>query len=251
MGALRIAVIVPVHNESVFLRPLIRHYEPEADAVFVLDNESDDGSTEGLSKDHPKVVVSSHPTGGEFSTQWKTDALHGKKAECAGKYDYVLIVDADEFVVPKQGTIRDTIERTERQDLYSTDGWNIFQYPWDAPYDPARPILSQRKCGLPNAWYSKPIIVRPEFDAQYSYGCHYILNHQDPKLKDPALAHFWLFHLKFFDDRHYLERLKRIQKRSANDAYRLFRGISEDQFVAQLEYERSAGKAVGIVPEHL
>lgn len=246
MSRLRIAVIVPVHNEAVFLPQLIRHYEPEVDTIFVLDNDSDDGSTDGLSARHPKVVVSRHPTGGRFMMQWKTDLLEAKKRECTGGYDYVVVVDADEFVVPKQGTIRDTIEATGRRDLYGTEGWNLFQYPGDAPYDAGLPMLRQRRRGAANSQYSKPIIVRPELDTRYCYGGHYIVNRQDPR--PPGAVSFWLFHLKFFDSLHWLDRILRIQRRSG-DADKSFRRLTEKDFIAQYEYERDASRATRIVPD--
>lgn len=250
---LKLAAAVSVYNEKDFLEQFIRHYEPEVDTIFVLDNESIDGSTEGLSARHPKVVVSIYSTGGLYDDRYKHRMLVKKKLECDGEYDYVLLLDADEFVVPRNGgSIRQTIEATGRQDVYGTDGWNIYNYPGEPPYDPNLPVLSQRKQGVPNAHYSKPIIVRPGYPADYVLGCHWIDNNQDPRLKDPDLVHFWLFHLRGFDDQIFYRRsFERINRMKEPWPGHYYWNATQQNLKDRITYEKTATTVRKIVPAYL
>src|SRR3990172_7964315 len=158
---LKLAVITSVYNESDLLYQFLRHYTDQVDTIFVLDNESTDGST-SMCHNFPNVELSSYATGGKFDDKKKHATVLEKGKACAGSYDYVIYIDSDEFIVPKNSlSIRDTIECSGKKDIYGTEGWNIYEYPDDKPYDPTQPVLSQRQRGVPNEWYSKPCIVRP------------------------------------------------------------------------------------------
>src|SRR3990172_3508243 len=139
---LKLAVITSVYNESDFLYQFLRHYTDQADTIFVLDNESTDGST-SMCHNFPNVELSTYATGGKFDDKKKHQTVLEKGKACAGSYDYLIYIDSDEFIVPKQGSsIRETIEKSGRQGIYGTDGLNIYEYPGDKPYDPTRSILS-------------------------------------------------------------------------------------------------------------
>ena len=250
---LKLAAIACVYNEKDFVEQLVRHYEPEVDAIFLLDNESTDGSTVGISERHPKVVVSTYATGGAYDDPVKHRTLVNKKLECDGKFDYVLLVDADEFVRSKNNEpIKETIKRTGFQDVYGTDGWNIYTYPGDPVYDPTKPILSQRKRGVPNAHYSKPIIVRPGYPADYILGCHWIENNQDPALKDPERVHFWMYHLRGFDDEIFIRRsFERIPRMTKPYPGHYYWNVTEQNLRDRIAYERNYTTPKQVVPDNL
>lgn len=248
---LKLATILSVYNEKDFLEQFISHYDSQVDTMFVIDNESTDGSTKGLASRHPKVVLSSYATGGHYDDTCKHQMLLDKKAECVGQYDYVILLDADEFIHPKKGrSIKETIERTGRRDVYGTDGWNLYTYPGDPIYDPSRPILNQRRRGVPNAHYSKPVIVRPELDAKYVLGCHWIDNIQDPSLKDPDRVEFWLYHLRGFDDEIFIRRsFERISRMVVPWPGHYYWNVSEDDLRKRILYEKTATTIRTVVPE--
>lgn len=171
---MKIATITAVYNEEDLLPQFLRHYDGQGvDRFFILDNESNDRSVEIASK-HPKVELSSFVTPGVGFDGPKHHALMRKMLECAGNYDLVLLVDADEFIVSrKPGTIRSTIEALPlRYDLYASEGYSMIQVKDDLPYDPAVPLTTQQKCGYWDRLYSKPAIVNPAAYAVFSMGIH-------------------------------------------------------------------------------
>src|SRR3990172_711485 len=249
---LKLAVITSVYNESDFLYQFLRHYTDQVDTIFVLDNESTDGST-SMCHNFPNVELSSYATGGKFDDKKKHATVLEKGKACAGSYDYVIYVDSDEFIVSKNGlSIRETIECSGKKDIYGTEGWNIYEYPDDKPYDPTQPVLSQRQRGVPNEWYSKPCIVRPEFKADYCLGFHYLNTGSNVALKDPEKVLFWLFHLRGFCEEIFIRRsLNRSTRMVAPWPGHYYWGATEEDFRKKFAYERTATTVRKVVPDGL
>lgn len=171
---MKIATITAVYNEEDLLPQFLRHYDREGiDKIFILDNESTDKSVEIASK-HPKVEMSAFVTPSVGFDGPKHHALMKKMLECAGHYDLVILVDADEFVVStKNGTIKATLESLPlRYDLYMTEGYSMVQGPQEPPYNPDVPLLAQRKCGFFDRLYSKPAIANPAVYPVFAMGIH-------------------------------------------------------------------------------
>jgi hypothetical protein len=261
-SSLKLAAIVAVYNEDDFLSQFLMHYSPECDAIFVLDNESTpvpasdivgEFALDGLVS-HPPIIVEKFSTGGKFDTARKQTELMRKKSEAIGKFDYVMVLDCDEFIVPKAGgRIKDHLGK---ENIYATHGINIYSYPGDPPYDPLVPLTQQRKRGVENYHYSKPVIVRPEHSVTYSPGCHYIMSPTDnPQVLPPDQAPFWLLHYRGFDEEVYvrrsMERAKRIDVHNPVDggwAGGYYWGGDEGSFRCKYQYERDAGRILQVLP---
>jgi glycosyltransferase involved in cell wall biosynthesis len=207
MTGLRLAVISPMYNEEVLVGQFLNHYAPQVDTVFLMDNESTDSSVK-IALQYPNVQVSTFRSGGQYNDSALTAAKLGKKRECVGLYDYVLLVDIDEFVVPKQGgTIRHTMEGMKQAEIYGTHGYNMFKRPEEPRYDPDCPLLIQRHWGIESiAHYSKPIIIRPESTATYCNGFHDVIDRNNALLKTPEHARFYLLHFIGVDEDLFVER---------------------------------------------
>jgi hypothetical protein len=258
-SALRLAAITAVYNENDFLDQFLMHYHHEVDEIFVLDNESFPIPAEEIvaayTLDHlgatPKIDVRFFSTNGKFDTARKQAELMKVKKECAGKFDYVMILDTDEFVVPKAGgSIKDHLKGA---DVYATQGWNMYCYPGDLPYNPLVPLKEQRKRGVENRHYAKPIIVKPEFRVEYSPGCHYIFGMDQVSPPDQAI--FNLLHYRGYDEdvyvRRSIERAKRIDVHNPVDGPSVggyYWGGDEGTFRAKYQYERDAGQVTQVVP---
>jgi glycosyltransferase involved in cell wall biosynthesis len=170
----KLATITAVYNEEDLLPQFLRHYDGQGvDRCFILDNESTDRSVEIASK-HPKVELSAFVTPGIGFDGPKHHAIMKKMLECQGHYDLVILVDADELIVPaKPGTIRSAIESLPLQyDLYTTEGYSMMQTKDDADYNPDVPLPLQQKNGFFDRLYSKPAIVNPVAQAVFSMGIH-------------------------------------------------------------------------------
>lgn len=262
MGSSSLAAITAVYNEADFLPQFLAHYGQECDHLFVLDNESDppastmvDEAVMDCMGGCSKIEVEIFKTGGKFDTRKKQQALLEKKRQCVGKFDYVLILDCDEFVVAKDG--RPIKESLGDRPIYGTHGINMYGYPDDPPYNPGLPLFHQRRRGIENRHYSKPIIVRPEYPVTYSQGCHYVVGEQYPQVCPPEAALFYLLHYRGFDEeifvRRSMERPKRIEVWNPVDGAGVggyYWGGDPESFRAKYRYERDAGQPF-ILPSHV
>ncbi|HVS38638.1 MAG TPA: glycosyltransferase [Gemmataceae bacterium] len=247
VAALRVAVISTVHNEEVLIVPFLEHYLGlGADAVILLANDCTDRTLEFAAR-YPAVSVEGLDSGGELDCAVRRDALDARRCSLAGRFDWVLLVDADEFLVPKQGGLKETLRRYADRKVLGSEGWTVVQRPDDPSYDPAAPLLPQRRWGKPDPAYGKPIIVRPEAACRPVVGLHY-LEGAEPR---PPDVPFFLLHLSHFDEAVFLKRrlqmtarqgLHNIQSgysiqhtaRTEADLRREWRAVQEDPGLAPL-----------------
>jgi len=244
---MKLAAIAATYNEPDFLSQFVDYYEKQVDAIYLIDNDSTDDSVEIVSS-NPKVVVSSYHTSG-FDGYAKQQELHKKMAECIGRYDYVLVLDVDEFVVPKEGgTIREALERLPGHPIYGTTGYNMYTFPGDPPFRKSQPFFEQRKRGIQNDHYSKPIVVKPDCGVIYQLGCHYV-----PNRPPPTLSPFNLLHYKAVDDEVYLKRSLRwaarvkFEKGTYGGGGGYYYNCTADDFRKKLAYEKSSGRVVQVI----
>jgi len=125
---MKIAAILTVYNDEAFLPQFLDYYSAQVDTIFAIDNESDDRSIEIL-KRYPKVELSVYQTGGRFNHERKNEVLNEKAKSCVGSFDYTLVLDVDEFIVPKKlGPIRTALEANPSRPAFGTSGnrgWTV------------------------------------------------------------------------------------------------------------------------------
>src|SRR5215204_1670560 len=94
---LRVAVIMPCWNEAVLLPYFFRNYA-WAERILVFDNRSTDDSR-AIVKRYPKAEVRDFDTKGVHDDIFLTEIKNTAWKEFRGKgYDYVCVVDGDEFL---------------------------------------------------------------------------------------------------------------------------------------------------------
>jgi glycosyltransferase involved in cell wall biosynthesis/Flp pilus assembly protein TadD len=208
----RVAVISTIHNEEDLILPFLEHYFGlGADAVLLLDNDCTDRTLE-MASHFANVTTTRLNTNGVLDCELRRDALEGCRAECAGRFDFVILADADEFLVPKEEGLKETLARHSNESALGTEGYEVIQRPDDHPYDPALPVLRQRRWGVPNPLYNKPIVLRPSCPARLAVGLH-VLEGPNPY---PPISPFYLFHLASFDERLFLKRRLKMTARQGN-----------------------------------
>jgi Glycosyl transferase family 2 len=153
----RRAVITIVHNEPVFLPIWLRFYSRffGSEDIYVLDNESTDGSTDRDGFVRIPVERDS------VDHTWMVRTLEGLQHELLDRYDIVLVTDVDEIItpVPERGTLGDYLDSFD-EEWVNCLGYEILHLKdREAPIDLARPILNQRGYWFANDAYDKAALA--------------------------------------------------------------------------------------------
>jgi Glycosyl transferase family 2 len=153
----RRAVITIVHNEPVFLPIWLNYYSRffRPEDIYVLDNDTMDGSTE---RDGFVRIPVHHDS---VDHTWMVDTVQDLQHELLDRYDVVLVTDVDEIVTPtpEWGTLGEYID--EFSEMFVTCvGYEILHMiDREGPYDPSRPILDQRGYWFANGAYNKSALA--------------------------------------------------------------------------------------------
>jgi hypothetical protein len=196
-GLPQVAVLTVVRDEAVMLPRWVAHYTAQldgADRLVVIDDNSADGSTDGL----PCTVVRMPPRPKGSFEPTRMGMINGVAAGLLAAYDAVIFADADEFLVAdpaKYADLRELVaDRTDR-DVIGATGLNVVHHlAEEPPLDPARPVLEQRRLAKFLPLMCKPAIKR--VPAGWVAASHGI---RAPFTVDPDLV---MFHLKFADRDH-------------------------------------------------
>jgi hypothetical protein len=136
---------------------------------------------------------------------WVSEVAKQTQRELLHDHQVVLYADADEIVWHTDGL--DRYAASFAGDVVTTTGWQVIHTPGEAPLDPARPVLSQRRYWSRSTQYDKPLLVR--VPVNWDRGFHQALRADGPcdapavreqgfaaVAQDPALV---LFHLHYAD----------------------------------------------------
>jgi len=150
------ALITMVHNEPVFLPLWLRYYQrffaPED--IYVLDNDTTDGSTSGTGF---RRIPVAHET---VDHAWMVRTIEELQRELLARYDIVLVTDVDELVapVPALGTLGDYLDRFD-EEWVNCLGYELLHVRGEAPLRLDEPILGQRRHWFFNDGYNKAALA--------------------------------------------------------------------------------------------
>jgi hypothetical protein len=153
----RRAVLTMVQNEPIFLPIWLRYYSRffGADDIYVLDHDTNDGSTE---RDGFVRIPVSHES---VDHTWMVRTIEDHQRELLDRYDAVLVTDVDEIVAPRPelGTLGDYIDRLD-EEFVNCWGYEIIHLvDREAPFHSSRGVLDQRRYWFPNGAYNKPALA--------------------------------------------------------------------------------------------
>lgn len=156
-AAKRRAVVTMVHNETVFFPIWLRYYSRffGAEDIYVLDNDTTDGSTSGDGFVRRPV---SHD---RVDHTWMAETVQELQHELLESYDAVLVTDVDEIVIPRpeRGDLGLYIDELN-EDFVNTIGYELVHLrDREPPIDLGRPILDQRRYWFANDAYDKPALA--------------------------------------------------------------------------------------------
>jgi len=180
---MKISVITAWGDEHLLAPYFCRHYE-WADEIIVLMGPGIDDDTVEICDQFANVKVREVPyPNGKWDMYTKQDALtYTAHNEAQG--DWVMLVDADEFVFPMKPTAANTLEPVAARSFLARidDGnvlmaamWHVYRNINDADLDPTNYPLFQRRYGDPEIehHYIKPIVVKPkESQIKWHIGAH-------------------------------------------------------------------------------
>lgn len=245
---MRIATITPVWNETFLLPQFLSHYAPQVDQMILLDNESDDGCLEATGK-WPHIEIRTYHSGGVYRDDLKHKAVEEARKDLAGKADLTLLVDVDEFVMPRdRRPLRAALESV-KNDITWTHGWNMFRGLDEPDYDPSVSLVKQRICGVESPIYSKPIIVRPEAKIAFKPGFHHLKGIPDPPIEIKRESPFLFLHYIGIDEEFFVQRsLSRVRRMSEENLKNNWAThyIDADEDTFRQRYRDEAMKAVPV-----
>jgi hypothetical protein len=162
-----------VHNEPVFLPIWLGYYgrffSPED--IYVLDNESSDGSTS--SPGFVRIPVEH----GTVDHTWMVRTIERLQHELLQRYDVVVVVDVDEIIapVPVLGTLGEYLDRFDEEWVNCLGYELIHLRDRERPLRLELPILDQRRHWFYNGGYDKaavgmaPLRWRPGFHGREDF----------------------------------------------------------------------------------
>lgn len=235
-------------NESVFL-PIWWHYYSQffdAEDIYVLDHDTNDGSTSGPG--FVRVPVT-HPV---VDWGWHRDMLQEMQHWLIDRYEVVLCTDVDEIVAPdpRSGNLGDYMENFAH-DFINCRGYEILHIKESEPaFDRSKKVFDQRINWYNNPIYSKPLMARVPM--YWHGGLHSRTDGQTKE--DPSLFLIHL-HRMAFDicfQRHNQRNSVPWNQRDVNENWGYQNRIIEEQDFRRWFYEDSCGSGpihVESIPE--
>ena len=166
---MKIHVYSPMYNEEVLLPYWLRHYETFADQIFVWDDDSTDSTREILSK-HPKVTLLPREKHGLWDDYFVDELFPQYKQYSRGIADWVIAVDADEFVYhPNLKEVLKTQKEKYNIQIIQCQGFSMLS---DKLPTTNGQIYDEINMGVPDYLETKWVIHSPEIDVYYRKGRH-------------------------------------------------------------------------------
>jgi glycosyltransferase involved in cell wall biosynthesis len=166
---MKVWAYVTVWNEEKMLPYYLRHYSLFCERIIVLDNKSTD-STLDICKQWPMVEVREFDTNETFNDYVHLDLKHKCIEESKGNADYIIISDCDEFIY--HPNIIQFLQENKYPVIFPA-GFQMVSHSF--PTGEGQ-IYDDIKTGVPDPWYSKPIIINPNKIESLIWieGCHEI-----------------------------------------------------------------------------
>jgi hypothetical protein len=188
-----VAAVTMVRDEGPMLAKWVDYYGAQLglDNLLVIDDNSVDGSTEGLACE----VLRIPPIAGHFEKE-RMRIVSAAARRLLRRRTAVAFADADEFIVPdpdRYDGLRDFVAARRDRDAVGEMGLNVVHdVATEPPLDLARPVLQQRTRVVFVPLMCKPAVKTSKAPwAASSHGIKGVTFQVDPDL--------YMFHLKFAD----------------------------------------------------
>ena len=143
--------------------------------------------------------------------------------------DFVVCVDADEFVYPWPFSNADPRKELTAEDanIIRCSMFQVYRHWTEADIDEKIPPLMQRRHGAPDIdakgclnWHDKPCIIRPDSGIQFQVGCHFVITPLPyPESQTLWRGVHWGKADDFCKERHLRDRRDRLSKKNLHNNY--------------------------------
>jgi glycosyltransferase involved in cell wall biosynthesis len=194
---MKLVAISRVRNEADIIEPFVRHHAAYFDKIIILDDGSNDGTFETLRKLQAEalpLVVVQEPTVGYEQSRYMTRLMQMAVHQFGA--DWVVPLDADEFIEPEAG--KTVVEGLQRHagELVSI-AWHNFEWRPENDADPeGNPVIKQR-FRLPSRADHKKVLIPKSLVGENTVldqGNHRLLDEDRISVGQPlqtiALCHF-------------------------------------------------------------
>ena len=254
-----LAIFTMVRNEPVFLPLWLRHYGRTHADLFVLDHQTDDGSTSWPDvRRQATVLPVTNPTTDD--ADWMLRTVEAEQRRLLGEYEIVVYAEADEFLVPDPNhyaSLGEFIARRRAALPLTASGFETCDAPdapplaspfdawWQHPVvrEPAQTPLAGRRW-LRNDRYDKTLISSSPLS--WEVGFHRLRD--VPMFPDPGL---FLLHFHYADReygwRRIEERMRRMPPAPGDLGF-------QNKYRNRADYDRNFDRATGgasLVPDWL
>lgn len=179
---MKIAIVTMWYNEEDLAPFFLKHYN-YVNKIFVYLATDTYDNTRGICGACSNVKIVDDPAYlGGFDDIVKIRRTNHAVRGLRGKFDWVYVVDADEFIQqPKQyRSAREFLRRQVKKgyNLVYARMYQVYRHVTDVDLDISKPVLPQRCHGNPNLRslhnrrYVKPIVAKPETGISWGAGCH-------------------------------------------------------------------------------
>lgn len=173
---MKISVISRWYNEE-FLAPFFLKHYSYADEVFIMLDKTTTDKSEEIIRRYPNTQIGYFDHGGVMNDRLLADIMSDLCAKM--KSDWVIYVDADEFVFPVgMENARMVLSQADGNLIETWFRW-VYRHLTDADLDPTKPAIWQRRHGgkymiVPGCSdkFMKSCIVKPETLICWTPGTH-------------------------------------------------------------------------------
>jgi hypothetical protein len=169
---MRVVALTQVKNEPILLPVWLKYYSKHFDDIYVSNHGGENDYIDELEKEYKFKRFYDSGTKG-WNHQALVDSVKRCQVKLLKKYDYVLYADVDEFVIPRNVTLREYMQGLKK-DIIVCTGREVLTYDDEAPIDWSKPLLAQRRKWFPHSAEFKCPISNHASD--WALGFHYTKN---------------------------------------------------------------------------
>ena len=238
-------MVTIVNNESVFLPIWLAYYSRffEPSNIYVLDNDTTDGSTDG--DGFVRIQVASD----RVDHIWMRETVETMQRELLNTYDVVLVTDVDEIVtpVPEWGDLGEYIDGFAEEWVNCLGYELLHMRDVEEPLRTDLPILDQRHWWFVNDGYNKAALA--SVPMRWQTGFHGRADWQGKFDPDLRLIHLHRMDYEICLARHRIRSRRSWAERDERESWAAHNRITEEAEFERWFYEDSCFDGIQLIPE--